>query len=266
MKKSAFTLIELLVVISIIDLLVAILMPALNKAKQLATGAVCLNNEANLAKAWVMYNSENDDKMCSSVVWGNWSMTQPHIKAPSFVYSPIGAGHEGELEGIRQRGLWPYAPEVELYNCPGDKRAQKNPTGFGFRTYSQPAGLAGDLWGGNLTEIVTKADQIPHPSDKYIFVEETENGNPGWNRGSWITGIATYQWVDSVAIWHNNASTFGFADGHAERISWQDDRTIETCMREISNGLAIPFNPPNPDLNWLILHWPTGEDSPNLKF
>ena len=47
MKKSAFTLIELLI---------GILMPALNKAKQLATGAVCLNNEANLAKAWVRVN------------------------------------------------------------------------------------------------------------------------------------------------------------------------------------------------------------------
>ncbi len=43
-KKAGFTLIELLVVISIIALLLAVLMPALNRAKELAKRVVCGND------------------------------------------------------------------------------------------------------------------------------------------------------------------------------------------------------------------------------
>ena len=42
--KKGFTLIELLVVVSIIALLVSILMPALNKAKELAKLTMCMSN------------------------------------------------------------------------------------------------------------------------------------------------------------------------------------------------------------------------------
>lgn len=55
-----FTLIELLVVIAIISLLVSILLPSLQKAKELAKQAVCLSNLRNVGLGLQLYSSNND--------------------------------------------------------------------------------------------------------------------------------------------------------------------------------------------------------------
>lgn len=60
MWRRGFTLIELLVVIAIIALLMAVLMPALNIAREQARGIVCLANQKQLAAAYIMYASENE--------------------------------------------------------------------------------------------------------------------------------------------------------------------------------------------------------------
>jgi prepilin-type N-terminal cleavage/methylation domain-containing protein len=60
MKKKGFTLIELLVVIAIIAMLLAILMPALNKVKRLAQRLVCATNLKGMGTALMVYS--NDDK------------------------------------------------------------------------------------------------------------------------------------------------------------------------------------------------------------
>ena len=57
-RRRGFTLIELLVVISIIALLVSILLPALNKAKQLAKAAICMSNLHQWALVFKEYTND----------------------------------------------------------------------------------------------------------------------------------------------------------------------------------------------------------------
>ncbi len=65
-RKSAFTLIELLVVISIIALLIAILLPSLSKAKELANRAVCSANERSILQSMIIY-AQSDNNYFPSV-------------------------------------------------------------------------------------------------------------------------------------------------------------------------------------------------------
>jgi prepilin-type N-terminal cleavage/methylation domain-containing protein/prepilin-type processing-associated H-X9-DG protein len=59
---GGFTLIELLVVIAVITLLMAIMLPALSRARALSVRVVCKNNLKQIAFAWQMYLDDNDGK------------------------------------------------------------------------------------------------------------------------------------------------------------------------------------------------------------
>ena len=59
-RSDGFTLIELLVVIAIIALLVSILLPSLNKAKELARQVVCLTQLRNIGGYAILYANEHD--------------------------------------------------------------------------------------------------------------------------------------------------------------------------------------------------------------
>ncbi|MHC4148434.1 MAG: type II secretion system protein [Planctomycetota bacterium] len=61
MRKKAFTLVELLVVMAVLSLLMALLMPALAKARQQGKSVRCLSNLRQMIIAALLYTNGNDD-------------------------------------------------------------------------------------------------------------------------------------------------------------------------------------------------------------
>ena len=65
-SQKAFTLIELLVVIAIIAILAAILLPALNSARERSRSAACQNNLKQIATFAGMYTDDNEEYLSPS--------------------------------------------------------------------------------------------------------------------------------------------------------------------------------------------------------
>ncbi len=260
-KRKGFTLIELLVVISIIALLVSILMPSLNKAKQQATAAVCLGNQKALISSWVMYCGDNGDQLVGGMASGyNGQLPynetdrrpaglHPWICAPT-VEDTSGSNNHRSLSngdsafnntnaldyrkfGIELGKLWKYNKTHDVYHCPGDKNFKKSAPMDAFVSYAITGTMNGEdvVSGHNGVKAYTKAGQIKTPSEKMVFVEESTLGQ-NYLLGSFQVHsrenkFQDSSWWDYMAVWHNKRGTIAFADGHAEITSWQSPKTLE---------------------------------------
>ena len=94
-SRAAFTLVELLVVIAIIGVLVALLLPAVQSAREAARRMQCMNNIKQLALA--THNYENSNR----------------VFPPTFCWNKVVGDKGGNWSGLSR--IMPYVEELNLY-------------------------------------------------------------------------------------------------------------------------------------------------------
>lgn len=274
--RKGFTLIELLVVIAIIAILLSVLIPGLQAAKEYASAAVCLSNQKSLVAAYLLYSEENSGLLVCGDVGDHYDdggdpydnkeyqwVRQP-VDPVTNVYS---TKQEAREEGIRRGKLFTYTQNTDIYHCPGDKTFKKYTEPFNaYRSYSVNALLNAEddskrtVTVSGVTKTLNPAirmSDIVSPGNKFVFIEESieykDNGHQDpqpYGMGAFIMWSGIETWWDWPAYFHNDSGTLGFADGHAERRRWEDKRTVN-LTREGPNGEA-EHQPGNEDHLWLM--------------
>lgn len=122
-KVQAFTLIELLVVISVISLLMAILLPALNKAREQGRIAACMSNLRAIGQGIHLYAHDNDGRLVpgdwrvSWDVWGNVAEYPRGCRKP-----PVLENREVNLGHLIRSGSLPMPTSNDhVFFCPSGK-------------------------------------------------------------------------------------------------------------------------------------------------
>ena len=278
-KCAAFTLIELLVVIAIIAILAAMLLPALARAKLKATQSACLSNQRQMALAFNMYSTDNNDAVVgfgtatgAANADGYWSPVYRGATGPWNVVgiSPLQAAQLFTSALQVNSPLFPFAPNAGVVHCPGDVRYQNlfPGKGWAYDSYSKPNGLAGDAynnyWGQGTsagTANYLKMSQITVPTSTFAFREDVDSR--GWNYGTWVLNWQltvprfghpqSFTWEDPIPMYHGNMSTSAFVDGHAEYHKWVDGTLVAYGKSVATGGALTPPNPPKsgPDYEYV---------------
>ena len=241
-------LVELLVVIAIIGVLVAILLPVLNRARENALRIRCMSNARSLTLAWLMYAGDNKGHLCNSETQGippidpnSWLYSPRQLPLdPSTGLNPPNDGTNGQdiyntfhLAGypdpqpdwfwswigagvnsfsVRGGKIWPYIKDAKIYLCP----ETVVPSAVSYQINGMFAGEVG-LPGTWLT-----LTEIRHPASTFLFIEAWDSR--GWLLNSFkspvypmnVFGSAPGQ--NHVGI-GDSGCTVSFADGHV--IFWK---------------------------------------------
>ena len=188
--KRFFTLIELLVVIAIIAILAAMLLPALNKAKETAQGASCRSRigefgrinlmYAETYKGWLPYDINN-----SAYPWMAMRNTVPQFKNYGINMGTPGSSYK----------------KAPLLFCPVIKRAPNMAKNDGTAYYLWPD------WSSFYKISRGNFKELRQPSQKFLNAECYKNTSTGQSS-------QRYYWTNAIPFHHNNKSNVAHWDGH----------------------------------------------------
>jgi prepilin-type processing-associated H-X9-DG protein len=198
--------VELLVVLGIISLLVAMLLPALNIARQEARSVQCLSNLRQLAMAAHSYAVEYHGYYPPA----QYSGPGPTYFSWDFIITP---------GGIKPGLLWCGQTDVRVQQCPSFDRSYSvyEPyTGYNYNTSYIGHGQ------GESIESPAKVAQVRRPDRCALFGDGQYSGgadkfmraplpNPG-------DAAFSFRWAGTQGFRHRGRTNVAFADGHAERL------------------------------------------------
>jgi prepilin-type N-terminal cleavage/methylation domain-containing protein/prepilin-type processing-associated H-X9-DG protein len=248
-KRSGFTLIELLVVIAIIAILMAILIPTLNRAREQGKRAACLSNVKQLGLAWGLYADDNDNKIvngCTGVA-GQGNVPADEDGWVHWAGYSDSTTEADQIKAVKDGALFPYVNNERLYKCPTGLRGEMRTYAIGDSMNGWPSGPR-----------VKNRMEIRRPGDRIVFVDEGWVTFASWSvpydRESWWGSVVTQPGIlaadnrhkDPPPVRHGDGTNFSFADGHSEYWKWKDQRTIDYGKMIVG---ADPYQPGNPDLH-----------------
>jgi type II secretory pathway pseudopilin PulG len=234
-------LVELLVVIGIIALLIAILLPSLNKAREQARRVVCLSNMHQLAVITAVYSTNNKGRYPVGVVdLATGSVNEEYITNELYLYS-------GAAPILNSAGLWNNTPLAKMWVCPTSASGTPTPEGNPLMDPVINWPQAHDTGNGYGANAVTQYLSVIDTSYAYCGVGFNFQNTPIANAQNPISTTASF--VQNYTNLSQNAWVSGSQQVlFAEKLSWNYHTGITS-----NHGLVVHSgtygNPMAPGLN-----------------